>query len=148
MRFILIIFKFFFIILFLSVFSCSDKEVRPFVGKKIDIHISNKYMSSKNFLIEIDQVIENDHWVQKGGNDNHSVSNMKIKFPLKLIFSHNTDQELSDKYSSLHYPEGCEEELNKIQKLLDETYERCESVFGAVRDLKTKKFNTMSGKRF
>ena len=105
MRFILNNIKFFlkllFIIPFLSVFACSDKEVKPFVGKKIDIRTSNKDMTSKNFVIKIDQVIENDHWVQKGGNDNHSVSNMKIKFPLKLIFSYNTDQELSDKYFNL-----------------------------------------------
>ena len=90
--------------MFLSVFACSDKEVKPFVGKKIDIRISNKDMTSKNFDIKIDQVIENDHWFQKGGNDNHSVSNMKIKFPLKLIFSHNTDQEASDKYFNLASP--------------------------------------------
>ena len=52
MRFILnnikLVYKFIFIILFLLVFSCSDKEVKPFVGKKIDIHITNKNMASKN----------------------------------------------------------------------------------------------------
>ena len=104
MRFILIFFKLLLTTLFLSVFACSDKEVKPFVGKKIDIRISNKDITTKNFVIKIDQVIENDHWVQKGGNDNHSLANMNIKFPLKLIFSHNTDQEISDKYFNLASP--------------------------------------------
>ena len=79
MRFILIFFKLLLTTLFLSVFACSDKEVKPFVGKN-RLHISNKDMTTKNFVIKIDQVIENDHWVQ-GGNDNHSLANMKISFP-------------------------------------------------------------------
>ena len=91
-------------ILFLSVFGCSDKEVKPFLGKKIDIRISNKNMTSKNFVIKIDQVIENDYWFQKGGNEDHSVPNMNIKFPLELIFSKNTDQEISDEYFNLASP--------------------------------------------
>ena len=108
MRFILnkikLIHKLFFIILFLSVFSCSDKEVRPFVGKKVDIHISKKSMASKNFVVEIEQVVRNNHWLQKGGNETHSVPNINLKFPLKNIFSQNTDQEISDKYFSLANP--------------------------------------------
>ena len=104
MRFILIFFKLFLTILFLSVFGCSDKEVKPFLGKKIDIRISNKNMTSKNFVIKIDQVIENDYWFQKGGNEDHSVPNMNIKFPLELIFSKNTDQEISDEYFNLASP--------------------------------------------
>ena len=75
MRFILnnikLVLKFTFIISFVSVFSCSDKEVKPFVGKKIDIHLSSQSMTSKNFTINIDKVIENDHWFKRG-NDNHS----------------------------------------------------------------------------
>ena len=55
MRFILIFFKLLLLTLFLSVFACSDKEVKPFVGKKIDIRISNKDMTTKNFVIKIDQ---------------------------------------------------------------------------------------------
>ena len=108
MRFILnkikLIHKLFFIILFLSVFSCSDKEVRPFVGKKVDIHISNKSMASKNFVVEIEKVVQNNHWLQKGGNETHLVPNINLKFPLKIIFSQNTDQEISDKYFSLANP--------------------------------------------
>ena len=108
MRFILnkikLIHKLFFIILFLSVFSCSDKEVRPFVGKKVDIHISKKSMASKNFVVEIEQVVRNNHWLQKGGSETHSVPNINLKFPLKIIFSKNTDQEISDKYFSLANP--------------------------------------------
>ena len=108
MRFILnkikSIHKLFFIILFLSVFSCSDKEVRPFVGKKVDIHISNKSMAPKNFEVEIEKVVRNNHWLQKGGYETHSVPNINLKFPLKKIFSQNTDQEISDKYFSLANP--------------------------------------------
>ena len=108
MRFILnkikSIHKLFFIILFLSFFSCSDKEVRPFVGKKVDIHISNKSMASKNFVVEIEKVVRNNHWLQKGGYETHSVPNINLKFPLKKIFSQNTDQEISDKYFSLANP--------------------------------------------
>ncbi len=96
--------KFILIILFLWVFSCSDKEIKPFVGKKIDIHISNKYMASKNFVIEIDQPIEKSYWAQKGGDDTHSVPNVNFKFPFKTIFSKNTDQEVSDEYFSLANP--------------------------------------------
>ena len=108
MRFILnkikLIHKLFFIILFLSVFSCSDKEVRPFVGKKVDIHVSKKSMASKSFVVEIDKVVQNNHWLQKGGNETHSVPNINLKFPLKTIFSKNTDQEISDKHFSLANP--------------------------------------------
>ena len=108
MRFILIniklTLKFFFIVLFLSVFSCSDKEVKPFIGKKIDIHLSSQLMASKNFIINIDKVTKNNYWTQKGGDDTHSIHNINLKFPLKKIFSKNTDQEISDEYFSLANP--------------------------------------------
>ena len=96
--------NFIFIILLLFVFSCSDKEIKPFVGKKIDIHISNTSMASKNFIIEIDQAIKNSYWVQKGGYDTHSVPNINFKFPFKMIFSKNTDQEISDEHFVLANP--------------------------------------------
>ena len=96
--------KFIFIILIFLVFSCSDKEIKPFVGKKIDIHISNKYMASKNFVIEIDKPIGNSYWVQKGGDDTHSVPNVNFKFPFKTIFSKNTDQKISDEHFVLANP--------------------------------------------
>ena len=87
MRFILnnikLVLKFYFIILFASLFSCSDKEVKPFVGEKIDIHLSSQSMASKNFIINIDKVTKNNYWVQKGGVDNHSIPNVKLKFPFK-----------------------------------------------------------------
>ena len=104
MRYILSNIKLVFIILFLSVFSCSDKEVKPFVGQKIDIYKSSKPSVSKNFDIKIDQVIENNYWVQKGGYDSHSIPNLNLKFPLKITFSKNTDQETSDEYFSLANP--------------------------------------------
>ncbi len=108
MKFILnnikLIYKFTFIILFLSLFSCSDKDVKPFIGKKIDIHISNRYMASENFIIELSKVIANSYWVQKGGNDTHSVSNINFKFPLKTIFTKNTNQEISDEHFALANP--------------------------------------------
>ncbi len=104
MRFILSNIKLVFIILFLLVFSCSDKEVKPFVGQKIDIHISGKSKTSRDFNIKIDRVIENNYWVQKGGYDTHSIPNLNLKFPLKKIFSKNTDQEISDEYFSLANP--------------------------------------------
>ena len=47
---------------------------------------------------------ENNYWLQKGGYDTHSVPNINLKFPLKTIFSKNTDQEISDKYFSLANP--------------------------------------------
>lgn len=108
MRFILnnkkLVFKLFLVFLFLSVFSCSDKEIKPFSGKKIDIHISSKSLASKDFNINIDQVIKNNSWVQKGGYDTHLIPNINLKFPLKKIFSMNTDQEISDEYFSLANP--------------------------------------------
>ena len=108
MKFILIninlTLKFFFIVLFLSVFSCSDKEVKPFIGKKIDIHLSSQSMASKDFIINIDKVTKNNYWTQKGGDDTHSIHNINLKFPLKKIFSKNTDQEISDEYFSLANP--------------------------------------------
>ena len=108
MRFILnnikLVFNFFSIILFASLFSCSDKEVKPFVGKKIDIHLSSQSMTSKNFTINIDKVTKNNYWVQKGGSDTHSIPNIKLKFPLKTIFSRNTGQEISDEYFKLPNP--------------------------------------------
>ena len=58
--------NFLFIILLVSVFSCSDKEVKPFVGKKIDIHLSSQSMASKDFAINIDEVTQNNYWFQKG----------------------------------------------------------------------------------
>ena len=108
MRFILnnikLVFNFFFIILFASVFSCSDKEVKPFVGKKIDIHLSSQSMASQKFTINIDKVTNNKYWVQKGGTDTHSIPNIKLKFPLKTIFSKKTGQEISDEYFKLPNP--------------------------------------------
>ena len=104
MRFILNNIKLFFIVLFLSVFSCSDKDVKPFVGQKINIHKSINPMASKDFDIKIDQVVRNNYWIQKGGFDTHSIPNLNLKFPLKKIFSKNTDQEISDKYISLANP--------------------------------------------
>ena len=108
MRFILnntkLFLKFFFIILLLSVFSCSDKETKPFMGKKIDIHISSNSKASSSFKIKIDQIIEKKYWVQKGGDDTHTIPNVNLNFPLKKIFSKNTDQEISDKYFSLANP--------------------------------------------
>ena len=96
---------FFIIILFLSVFSCSDKEVKPFLGEKINIHLSNNNnKASKNFLVKIDQVRENNYWVQKGGNDNHLIPNFNVKFPLEKIFSKDTSQEISSEYFSLANP--------------------------------------------
>ena len=96
--------KFILIIFIFLVFSCSDKEIKPFVGKKIDIHISNKYMASKNFVIEIDKPIENSYWPQKGGDDTHSVPNVNFKFPFNKIFSKNTDQKISDEHFILANP--------------------------------------------
>ena len=96
--------KFFFTILFLLILSCSDKEVKPFLGKKIDIHESSISKTSRDFSIKIDQVIQNNHWPQKGGYDTHSIPNVKLKFPFKKIFSKNTNQEISDEYFSLANP--------------------------------------------
>ena len=104
MRFILSKIKLVCIILFLSVFSCSDKDEKPFVGQKVDIYISSKSNASRDFNIKIDKVIGNDYWVQKGGYDTHLIPNLNIKFPLKIIFSINTDQEISDEYFSLANP--------------------------------------------
>ena len=108
MRFILndikLVLKFFFIILFAALFSCSDKEVKPFIGKKIDIHLSSQSMASKNFIINIDKVTKYNYWFQKGGGHTHSIPNIKLKFPLKTIFSKNTGQEISDEYFKLANP--------------------------------------------
>ena len=108
MRFILnnikLSINFLFIILLVLVFSCSDKEVKPFVGKKIDIHLSSQSMASRDFAINIDEVTQNNYWFQKGGSDTHSIPNIKLKLSLKAIFSKNTDQETSDEYFKLANP--------------------------------------------
>jgi hypothetical protein len=66
MRFILnnikLTLNFLFIILLVLVFSCSDKEVKPFIGKKIDIHLSSQSMASTDFSINIDEVTQNNNW--------------------------------------------------------------------------------------
>ena len=73
--------------------------------KKINIHLSNNNnKASKNFLVNIDQVRENNYWVQKGGNDNHLIPNFNVKFPLEKIFSKDTSQEISSEYFSLPNP--------------------------------------------
>ena len=70
MRFILnnikLAINFLFIILLVLVFSCSDKEEKPFIGKKIDIHLSSQSMASTDFVINIDEVTQNNNWFQKG----------------------------------------------------------------------------------
>ena len=108
MRFILnnikLVLNFLFIILLFSVFSCSDKDVKPFTGKKIDLHISSNSMATSSFAIKIDQVIEKKFWPQKGGNDTHTIPNTNLKFNLKKIFTKNTDQEISDEFFSLAIP--------------------------------------------
>ena len=101
---IILVFQFFSISLLLLVFSCSDKEVKPFVGKKIDIFVSSQSMASTNFDINIDEVTQNNYWFQKGGDDTHAIPNIKLKLPLKTIFSKNTDQEISDEYFKLANP--------------------------------------------
>ena len=106
-----LVLKYFFTILFLFIFSCTDEEVRPFVGKTINIHTSNKSMASSNFTVNLNQVTTNDYWIQKGGNHNHIIPNINLKFPLKKIFSKNTDQELSDKYFSLANPVSDEKNI-------------------------------------
>ena len=62
MRFILnnikLALNFLIIILLFSVFSCSDKDEKPFVGKKIDIHLSSQTMASADFVIDIDKVTQ------------------------------------------------------------------------------------------
>ena len=64
MRFILnnikLVLKFLFIISFASVFSCSDKDVKPFIGTKIDIHLSSQSMASNDFVINIVNYAEKD----------------------------------------------------------------------------------------
>ena len=86
MRFILnnikLILNFLFTILLVSVFSCSDKEVKPFEGKKIDIHLLSQSMTSTDFVINIDEVTQNNYWFQKGGSDTHLVPNIKLKLPI------------------------------------------------------------------
>ena len=104
MRFILSNIKLVPLFLFLLVFSCSDKDAKPFAGQKIDIYISSKSKASRDFNIKIDQEIGNNYWVQKGGYDTHSIPNLNLKFPLKKIFSKNTDQVISDEYFSLANP--------------------------------------------
>ena len=108
MRFILnnikLALNFLFIILLFSVFSCSDKDEKPFVGKKIDIHLLSQSMASTDFSINIDEVTQNNYWFQKGGSDTHSIPNIKLKLSLKTIFSKNTDQEISDEYFKLANP--------------------------------------------
>ena len=57
MRFISNKIRLFFIVLFLSVFSCSDKDVKPFVGQKIAVHKSSNIKVSSDFDIKIDQKV-------------------------------------------------------------------------------------------
>ena len=104
MRFIFSNIKLIPLFLFLLVFSCSDKDAKPFAGQKIDIYISSKSKASRDFNIKIDREIENNYWVQKGGYDTHSIPNLNLKFPLNKIFSKNTDQVISDEYFSLANP--------------------------------------------
>ena len=108
MRFILnnikLALNFLFIILLALVFSCSDKGEKPFVGKKIDIYSSSQNMAAKDFAINIDEVTQNNYWFQKGGSDTHSIPNIKLKLPVKTIFSKHTDQEISDEYFKLANP--------------------------------------------
>ena len=89
MRFILnnikFVFRYFYMIFFLSVFSCADEEIKPFVGEKIVIYESSKLNASDNFFVNIDQVSGNNYWVQKGGNDNHLIPNINLKIPFNSI---------------------------------------------------------------
>ena len=103
--------KSFITILFLFMFSCTDEEIRPFVGKNINIHKLNKSMASSDFIVNINQVTTNDHWMQKGGSHTHLFPNVNLKFPLEKIFSKNTDQELSDKHFSLANPVADEKNI-------------------------------------
>ena len=77
--------KLFFIVLLLLVFSCSDKDVKPFVGQKIFIHKSSNFKASRNFDVKIDRVVGNNYWIQKGGYDTHSIPNLNLKFPLNKV---------------------------------------------------------------
>ncbi len=106
MKFTLNNIKLFFISVFilLSVFACSDKDVKPFNGKKIDIYISSKPVVSKNFNVKIDEVVGNSFWAQKGGYDTHSIPNINTMLSLKEIFSKSTDQGISNEYFRLANP--------------------------------------------
>ena len=76
MRFILnnikLALNFLFIISLVLVSSCTDKDEKPFVGKKIDIHLSSQTMASADFVIDIDKVTQNNYWFQKG--EQHSLN--------------------------------------------------------------------------
>ena len=96
--------KYFFLLLFFVMSSCSDHETRPFTGNKVDIYKKNKLSISKNPDVLLNKVLTNRYWAQKGGDRNHSISNFSFKFPLKKTFSKDTNQERSDYFPNLANP--------------------------------------------
>ncbi len=96
-KFLIIIFLFF-------INSCADDEIKPFVGEKLNLHENVKLKINSKLNVRINNIIFNEIWPQKGGDQGHSISNTSFQFPLKNIFKKNVQEESTDNYPRLTEP--------------------------------------------
>ena len=96
-KFLIIIFLFF-------INSCADDEIKPFVGEKLNLYENDKLKINSKSNVRINNIIVNEIWPQKGGDQGHSISNTSFQFPLKNIFKKNVQEESTDNYPRLTEP--------------------------------------------
>ena len=100
------IFKICLLLNLLFIASCSKNDNNSFVGKKIEFKKNKIEVNKSSFdeTSQLDQQINNNSWVQKGGDEFHSLSNIVFKFPMKKKWSFDSDQEVSDDLPLLTEP--------------------------------------------
>ena len=88
---------------------------------------------------QLDQQINNNSWVQKGGDEFHSLSNIVFKFPMKKKWSFDSDQEVSDDLPLLTEPIAFD---GKLYVLNDQGYLYSLNIENGKLEWKLKVFST------
>ena len=91
-------FQIFILVNLLFVASCSKDNSNLLIGKEIKFKSDKIEVNQNSFneTSQLDNQIRNKIWIQKGGDQFHSLSNIVFKFPLKKKWTFDSDQEVSD----------------------------------------------------
>ena len=99
------------ILIFVS--SCDNGDKVDNVGKKI-VFVKDELNVDKDSFqegLKLSSPNKNDLWIQKGGNDSHSLSNVIFKLPFNKKWTFDTNQEISEDHPFLTQPVGKEKKL-------------------------------------
>ena len=84
------------ILIFVS--SCDNGDKVDNVGKKI-VFVKDELNVDKDSFqegLKLSSPNKNDLWIQKGGNDSHSLSNVIFKLPFNKKWTFDSNQEISE----------------------------------------------------